>query len=172
VTDAVPDLTIRAPRPGDAAGLSALMSLPGVRHGTLSLPYETEEQVARRLLSDLPGRHAVVGTIGETIVVYGLLLRASGRRAHVAEIMLAAHDDHIGRGIGRRVATVLVDLADNWLGLLRLELAANVDNPAAIALYEGIGFVHEGTERGAVLRDGVLVDCYRMARLRPPPATS
>jgi putative acetyltransferase len=62
----------------------------------------------------------------------------------------------------------MLDLADQWLGLRRVELNVFTDNQAAIALYRKYGFEVEATHRGAALRDGVLIDCYFMARLREP----
>ena len=50
---------------------------------------------------------------------------------------------------------------------MRLELEVYVDNEPAIRLYERFGFVREGTMRQYAFRDGVYVDAYLMARLRP-----
>jgi putative acetyltransferase len=60
----------------------------------------------------------------------------------------------------------MIDLADNWLGLRRLELEVWADNAAAIHLYEKFGFVVEGTGRQFARRAGELVDAHFMARLR------
>jgi putative acetyltransferase len=60
-----------------------------------------------------------------------------------------------------------IDLAENWLGLTRIELDVFVDNAPAIALYESCGFRVEGTARNFCLRDGALVDAHYMARLKP-----
>lgn len=40
-----------------------------------------------------------------------------------------------------------LDLADNWLGLSRVELTVFTDNATAIALYEKFGFEIEATHR-------------------------
>ena len=65
----------------------------------------------------------------------------------------------------------LVDWADQWANLLRLELTVYTDNEHAIALYRRFGFVIEGTHRAYALRRGVYVDAHCMARLHPnPPA--
>jgi len=42
-----------------------------------------------------------------------------------------------------------------------------VDNTAAIALYEKVGFEVEGTHRRLAFRDGEYVDSYSMARIKP-----
>jgi putative acetyltransferase len=60
----------------------------------------------------------------------------------------------------------VVDLADNWLGLTRLDLRGYVDNVPAIALYRKFGFEKEGTHQRFAFRDGKYVDAHVMARLR------
>ncbi len=59
-----------------------------------------------------------------------------------------------------------LDLADNWLDLVRLELTVYADNAAGIALYEKFGFVIEGTQRLFAFRNGEYVDAYSMARIK------
>ena len=61
----------------------------------------------------------------------------------------------------------LLDLADNWLMLLRVELEVYADNERAIALYEKMGFQREGLRRMATVRRGRYIDECSMARLRP-----
>jgi putative acetyltransferase len=61
----------------------------------------------------------------------------------------------------------MIDLADNWLGLHRIELTVYVDNaPAIHLLYETFGFVIDGTARASALRGGEYVDAHTMTRLR------
>jgi putative acetyltransferase len=61
----------------------------------------------------------------------------------------------------------LVDLADGWLNVFRLELTVFVDNKRAIALYRKFGFEVEGTHKAYALRGGEYVDALFMARIRP-----
>ena len=60
----------------------------------------------------------------------------------------------------------LIEAADRWFNLRRLELTVYVDNEPAIALYKKFGFVIEGTRRADAFRDGAFVDSYMMARLK------
>lgn len=60
----------------------------------------------------------------------------------------------------------VIDLAENWLNLKRLELTVNTDNPSAIHLYEKYGFVIEGTLRKNAFRAGTYIDGYAMARVK------
>jgi putative acetyltransferase len=88
-----------------------------------------------------------------------------GRRRHTAEIGMAVHDDYQGRGVGTALLSGLIELAERWLGLIRLELTVYTDNERAIALYKRLGFVVEGTLRKYGMRDGQYVDAYTMARV-------
>jgi L-phenylalanine/L-methionine N-acetyltransferase len=60
----------------------------------------------------------------------------------------------------------VVDLADRWLNLTRIELTVFTDNEAAIALYRKFKFEIEGTLRKYAFRDGTFVDAYMMARIK------
>jgi putative acetyltransferase len=79
---------------------------------------------------------------------------------------MGVHDDHVGQGIGTALLRALIDTADNWLGIRRMELTVYTDNAPAIALYRRHGFEVEGTLRSFALRDGQFVDALTMARLR------
>lgn len=165
------DLIIRAAERSDAPALARLFNQPSYRHGTLRLPYETIEAVETRLF-DQAGAN-VLGLVGEfdgVLVGSAGLTRWFGRRAHVGTVGLGVDEAYRRRRIGRRLLEAVIDSADNWLGLRRLELSVNVDNAPAISLYTSLGFETEGRERQSILRDGHLVDSYRMARLREAPS--
>ncbi|WP_182087216.1 GNAT family N-acetyltransferase [Aureimonas sp. ME7] len=162
---------IRGAEPGDADGIAALCNLPAFRFGTLRLPFETGDKVRRRLFEGRSDLTLLVAEIGPQIVGTASLHRDAGRRAHVGAIGMGVHDDFHRRGIGRALLCALLDLADDWLGLLRLELDVQVDNDPAVSLYRSAGFEIEGRARQSTLRAGAYVDCFIMARLRPVPTT-
>ena len=70
------------------------------------------------------------------------------------------------RGVGTALLRAILELADNWLDLRRLELTVFADNEPAIALYERHGFVREGLMSAYAFRDGSYVDTLLMARVR------
>jgi putative acetyltransferase len=94
------------------------------------------------------------------------LARFENRRSHVGSIGMAVHDAYAGRGAGIAMMAAIVDLADNWLQLKRLELGVYADNARAIALYERFGFEREGLQRAYSWRNGSYADSLSMARLR------
>ena len=79
---------------------------------------------------------------------------------------MGVHPRWQGRGIGRMLLGVALSWADG-VGLERLELNVLADNHRAVKLYESVGFVLEGTRRGAFrFEDGRVVDDHMMARCR------
>ena len=161
--------SIRAAEPGDAEGIAILCNLPGYRFGTLRTPFDTADGVRRRVFDGNPNLTLIVAEMEGRIVGNASLQRFGGRRSHVGAIGMGVHDDFQRRGIGRALLNALVEMADEWLGLVRLELDVNVDNEPAIGLYRAAGFEVEGRARQSTLRAGAYVDCFTMARLRPPP---
>ena len=83
-----------------------------------------------------------------------------------ADVVLGVRDDCTGRGVGSAILAALLDVADNWRGLTRLQLSVFAGNTAAIRLYEKHGFQIEGRAVKAALVDGVYTDALWMARLR------
>ncbi|MCI0662689.1 MAG: GNAT family N-acetyltransferase, partial [Acidobacteria bacterium] len=82
------------------------------------------------------------------------------------EIGMMVRDDWQGKGIGAAMMRAVIDLADKWLNLARIELTVFTDNEPAIALYRKFGFETEGTLRKYAFRDGEFVDAYAMARIK------
>ena len=166
---------IRAAEPEDAPALSALIGSEGVFVGTSQLPMMPVASRLERyskvdpsglLLAACATVHAqeqIVGMIGLHGVQPGL------RRAHVRGLGIAVAKDWQGQGVGQLLMEAAIAWADNWAGILRIELTVLADNQRAIALYERHGFAREGIMRAHILREGVYADTYAMARLHPRP---
>ncbi len=156
-------LLLRPARPDDAEALAAMMGAAGFRNGTAQLPFVSPDRVRRRLETDDANDTRIVATLDAAVVGSATLTRLSGRRAHVG---IGVADGWTGRRIGTALLEALVDVADNWLGLRRLELEVLADNAPALALYGRFGFLPEGLRHDAVFRAGEYVDTLAMARLR------
>lgn len=70
-----------------------------------------------------------------------------------------------GRGYGTAALRALLGFAFGQLRLERVWLDVYDMNPSARRVYERVGFVHEGTLRRAVFREGRHLDVIRMAIL-------
>lgn len=163
------ELTIRPIRMEDAEDLLALANMPGVRWGTTRTGAMTmmEERAYLERFAASPDRYILGAEMGGRIVGIVHLGGMPGpRMRHVAHVGMMVRDDCVGRGIGTQLLKDMLDLADNWLGVHRIELEVMVDNAPAVRLYEKTGFVHEGIKRDMVLREGRYVDGYMMARIR------
>jgi L-phenylalanine/L-methionine N-acetyltransferase len=159
-------LTIRATRVDDYEAITTLINLPKFRAGTARLPYQRPEQT-RKWLDSLGGDALnIVAVLDGTLVGQAGLTRHTGRRAHAAELGIGVHDDHHGKGVGTALMREIVEAADKWLAVGRLELTVFADNAPAIRLYEKFGFENEGIRRAFAFRDGRYADVLAMARLR------
>ncbi|MBW9055399.1 GNAT family N-acetyltransferase [Rhizobium mesosinicum] len=159
-------LSVRALRISDAEAVTELMNLPGYRAGTLRPPFQSVDAVRKRMENPSSGALNLVVEFDGKLVANGGMNRFEGRRQHAASLGMGVHDDFTGRGIGTFLMAAMVDAADNWHDIKRLELTVYTDNDAAICLYEKFGFEREGLLRSFGYRDGQYVDAYTMARLR------
>ena len=164
----VENLTIRRAEIEDCDGVYEMFTATTVYAGTLQLPYPSREYWRRRLSENPDSVYNLVGIIDGRIVgmVSVETFPNRPRRRHAGAIGISVHADWQGKGLGKELMRAIVDLADNWLNLTRLELEVYADNEAAIRLYERFGFEVEGRLRQHALRDGQLVDSIVMGRIR------
>lgn len=166
------EIVIRRMEPTDAEGIALTFRDRGVAFGTLQNPYPSIADWQKRLAGNDPHAHyGFVALASGKVIGHAGLHRATpnARRAHVWDLGIAVSDAWQGRGVGTRLMETLIDLADHWLGALRIELTVYGDNARAIALYERFGFVAEGRHRAHSLREGAFVETLSMARLHPNP---
>lgn len=157
---------IRASSLADAEEINALQNLPLVRAGTLRLPNAPISETRRSLENPAPGTMNLVAVLDGHIVGSSGINRFSGRRAHACGLGIGIHDDYQGKGIGTALMHEMIDAADNWLDIRRIELTVFTDNAAAIRLYEKFSFVKEGIFRDFAFRNGRYTDVLAMARIR------
>jgi L-phenylalanine/L-methionine N-acetyltransferase len=165
----VNEWTIRRAALTDAAGLSALFTPEAVYANTLQDPLPSPERWAKRLAE--PGsEHILVAVRGEQLLgMAAIYPNTRMRNRHVGYLAITVAHDWQGKGVGTELLRTVLDHADRWQALLRVELQVFTDNAAGIALYKKFGFEIEGTLRRNALRNGAYVDSLLMARLHPSP---
>jgi putative acetyltransferase len=161
-------IRIRAAEISDAEAMQVIFDQPNVQRNTLQLPWRSLEQRREWLARNVNDGYVLVAEVdGQVVGNLGLHLEATARRRDVAYFGMSVHDAYHGRGVGTALMRAMIELADHWLGLRRIELTVFADNAAAIHLYEKFGFMIEGTARKWAWRAGELVDTHYMARLKP-----
>lgn len=162
------EILIRHAEPDDYDGIARIYQAPKAVWGTLQLPLAPIERWRKRLAEPPEGSYNLLACVeGEVVGQLGLHTAPNApRRRHVGQIGMAVRDDWHGKGVGTALMQAVVDLADKWLNLRRLELEVYTDNEPAIRLYKKFGFVIEGTKVEYAFRDGRYVGAHMMARLR------
>ncbi|MCR5877099.1 GNAT family N-acetyltransferase [Phenylobacterium sp. J367] len=157
-----PDIVVRAAEPADIPAMTEVLNQPRAVWGTLQTPLMSAAmREDKASFTDLNRRQLVAEADGRVVGTIGLSREPYHRRSHTASIGMAVHDAFAGRGIGTALMAAVVDLAERWWNIRRLELNVYADNAPAIALYERFGFEREGLLRAYAWRDGAYVDSWR-----------
>lgn len=165
------DINIRPVKIEDAPFINEMRRMDGVRENITGLITEklsrsenfinnltdNDQMLVAEIEKD--GIKKVVGNIN-------LHINTNLRTRHSASLGIMVHKDYQGMGIGRALIEKILDVADNWLMLVRIELGVFTDNEKAINFYKSVGFEIEGLRKYAIIRDGKYADDYIMARYR------
>ena len=164
-------ISIRRATPEDASALATLMADEAVYGNLLQLPHPSEAAWRERLEAKPSNGDVQLLAITQDQVIAsaGLHGNIHTRRRHAMHVGMAVAAAAQGKGVGSALMTALIDYADRWAAVLRIELTVYTDNARAIALYKKFGFVEEGILRAYGLRDGRYQDVLAMARLHPSP---
>src|SRR5579859_3917431 len=161
-----PDLIVRPILLQDAEALWKIARQEGVLETTMALPSLRLEQRMKSISELSENDHYMVAErAGEVVGIAGLTV-GTGRTRHSGSLFIYVTRQQQGQGIGTRLMQSLLDLADNWLLLRRVELTVLTENEGARRLYERLGFVIEGCRKMSVIAQGELKDEWLMARYR------
>lgn len=168
------EIKIRPIHIKDAESINKLRRMPGVFENILGVPSESEK-TSEHFISNIDSNsHQFVAVYkndsGEETVVgsAGISVHTSPRLRHCAGFGIMIHRDFQDKGVGSRLIETVLDMADNWLMLVRVELTVYVNNEKAIHLYEKYGFKKEGIKSKASIRHGKYEDELYMARIKLP----
>ena len=136
------EYTIRPTRLEDMEGFNVLRRMPGVFENTMGLPSERVQRNIDGFQAMGPDDHSFVAVLPDGTLIGAATLRVcpSPRMRHVGTVGLFVHTEYQNMGVGTALLKTLLDLADNWLMLVRVELEVFADNQRAIQLYEKLGF--------------------------------
>lgn len=162
---------IRPVKVEDSEAINEIRRMHGVMENMLAMKSERVDKTKKRTENIGEDEHLMVAEIDESgakkvVALAGLHVNSSPRLRHSGSIGIGVHTDYQGIGIGKMIMNELLDIADNWLMLVRVELGVYTDNERAINLYKSLGFEIEGTKKYAAIRSGEYVDEYIMGRYR------
>jgi putative acetyltransferase len=160
-------ITIRGGGADDWEAFHAIWSQPNVIWGTMQMPYPSADRSRERVQDRTPARSwPLVAEVDGKVVGNAGLSMEEHNRAHAGHIGMMVDTAYQGMGVGSALLEAGIDLAENWLGLTRLQLEVYPDNGPAIQLYEKHGFEREGLCRAYGFRGGRYVDALVMGRLK------
>ena len=158
------------PEPEDAATLARWVNDPEVwvPFG-MDLPVSREAE--RRWVEATRGRHEEVNLLifeKEDDRPVGLvgLRNIDGVNGTARLGVLVGEVAERGKGLGTEAVKLMLAYGFDYLGLRRVNLSLLASNEAAEAVYGKLGFVREGRERAAQLREGRYVDRIHMGLFR------
>ena len=163
--------TIRPAAVRDAQDINEIRRMPGVMEHILGVPSEPLSGTEAFLENLGPNSHQMVAVTEaegkeKVIGVASLDVGSRPRTRHRGTIGIMVHKKYHGMGVGTALMETLLDIADNWLMLVRVDLGVFTENTRAIAFYERLGFTAEGVCRKAAIRDGEYADELIMVRFR------
>lgn len=160
---------IRPAKVEDAVSINEIRRMDGVRENILSIISDRAENSESFIRGQTENDHLLVAEVEENgikkvVGMIGMHVNRNPRLRHSASIGIMVHSYYQGKGIGTALLKKVIDLADNWLMLVRLELGVFVENDRAVKLYQSLGFQIEGIKKYAAIRNGKYADEYIMAR--------
>ncbi len=159
---------VRRSEPEDAQGIKEIYACENAYSQTLQLPFASTKDWQNRMANVPENVYSFVAEIdGKIVGNLGFEICKNPRRRHAGSFGMGVMDDHQGQGVGSALLSALIELADQWLNLRRIELTVYTDNEAAVALYKKFGFVVEGECADFAFRNGRFISAYSMARINP-----
>ena len=124
---------------------------------TVSLPEElpTDPEEERRWIAAGQAKGALLlcaeveGVFGGTLTLEPL---SQARMGHVSTLGVSLAMELRGRGVGRALMVAALDWARSAPHVDKVELNCMADNEVGIALYESLGFAHEGVRIRSIQR--------------------
>lgn len=164
---AMTDSSIRPVRPDDATSIAAIYA-HHVLHGTATFDIDPPDIASwRNKITSITARGwpflaaqrdgAVVG------YAYATQFRDRPAYAETCEDSIYLAPDQLGRGIGSRLLSALVEAA-HQAGFRQMIAVIGGSEPASVALHAKCGFVHAGRMIGVGRKFGRILDTIYMQR--------
>lgn len=125
------------------------------------------EDGVEKLLSLDEEDKIVLGVVSDEGKIIGFLSGTRGeykRIRHSVYIVIGIREGFTGKGIGKKLFEELFLWGEKF-SIKRYELTVCADNLRGIKLYKKMGFNMEGIKEKSILKDGIYIDEYYMAKI-------
>jgi L-amino acid N-acyltransferase YncA len=160
-------MNIRPAQTDDAAPIAAIYA-HHVAHGTATfdaVPKTIEETGAKIEECVARGFPFLVAVEGLDILGYAYATQFRDRPAYSrsCEDSIYIHPDHVGKGVGKRLLSALIEAAEA-AGFRQMIAVAGGGEPASVAVHASLGFEHAGRMRSVGRKFGRWLDTIYMQR--------
>ena len=160
------EINVRAVEIQDARAIHRICIQDDVLPYMVFLPSMRVDAMENRIRNLAQNQFEFVAEYDGEVVGFVGLTQSPGRDA-LGDLFIGVDSEYHNKGIGKALLTKMLDLADNWLMLERVELGVLETNPRAKVLYEKFGFIEEGVKVGNLKAHGNFVNEIMMSRFRP-----
>ncbi len=162
------DYIIRPASNNDADAVYNLLHSEGMQYYLSVMPDESRDLFKEKFYnvnSNILKFVAEEVSSGKNIIGYAELTVGELRLRNRAYLFMIVNPDNQRSGVGSKLYDVIIDVADNWLKLVRIEFSVYTDNFNAIEFFERRGFEKEALKQKSVIRNGQYIDEFIMAKV-------
>lgn len=158
---------IRPLEPDDRTDYFALLTHPKIVNHLRELPSMEMGELDKWMAQESEFLHRLVAEQNGRIIGYAQLTHNHRiRLLHSGVLKLMVHPDYWRLGIGTALLEAVLNIADNWLNLTRLQINIFTNNKAGLSIFKKFGFASEGVRKKVVFGNGRFQDDHVMVRLR------
>ncbi|HEY5891656.1 MAG TPA: GNAT family protein [Chthoniobacterales bacterium] len=167
--------TVRSFVPQDAESHTEHINSRNIARNMCRIPYPFVLQDSRDWIaiatSHEPETNFAITIDGKSVGGIGLSLSSTegcGVTGHAAEIGYWLGEKFWGRGIMTEVLEAVTDWGFSTFGLVRIHASVFAHNPASARVLEKAGYLFEGIQRAAFLKDSEFIDGLLYAKVKLP----
>ncbi|HWP79315.1 MAG TPA: hypothetical protein VN446_01625 [Candidatus Acidoferrum sp.] len=101
----------------------------------------------------------------EVVGIAGLSVGSTPRTCYTGRLILIVRQSEYKYGLHRKLLERLLDLADNWLKLVRTEITVTGDSEQYLRFFASYGFQVESVGAKSLYREGYFEDEYHLVRI-------
>ena len=170
--DTMTDIHIRDAAPDDLASITQIYANEVINgHASFELVAPTKQEMARRFHQLRENKYPyLVATQAESVAGYAYFSAFRPRPAYrwTVENSVYVAGEHQGKGIGKKLLTRLIELAENAGYRQMMAIVGDTQNHGSIGLHKSCGFEVIGIQNKVGWKHGMWIDCVMLQRALGP----